>query len=228
MRIIYSLIKTLIFFCIIGAFGLHIWQLPSRNTPWGEVDLNDEIGVFTAYKIGALKDRPETCFNLLEKTSVTFDRLPEKQEGACFLPPRVHLERTLYPYSAPLRPACALAAALIVWEREILTKAADKHLNSNIARINHYGIFSCRNIAGSRRRSQHAFANAIDIGGFTLKNGQIISIRKDWPKDSAENAFLKEIHKGACTLFKGVLGPDYNAAHADHFHFDMGPYSICR
>ena len=25
-----------------------------------------------------------------------------------------------------------------------------------------------------------------------------------------------------------TLGPDYNAAHRDHFHFDQGPYRICR
>ena len=25
-----------------------------------------------------------------------------------------------------------------------------------------------------------------------------------------------------------VLGPDHNAAHRDHFHFDMGRYRACR
>ena len=27
---------------------------------------------------------------------------------------------------------------------------------------------------------------------------------------------------------KAVLGPDYNQAHADHFHFDRGQYRLCR
>jgi hypothetical protein len=25
-----------------------------------------------------------------------------------------------------------------------------------------------------------------------------------------------------------VLGPDYNAAHRNHFHLDMGPWWVCR
>ncbi|WP_208534621.1 extensin family protein, partial [Pseudomonas aeruginosa] len=25
-----------------------------------------------------------------------------------------------------------------------------------------------------------------------------------------------------------VLGPDYNAAHRDHFHLDMGLWKVCR
>jgi hypothetical protein len=25
-----------------------------------------------------------------------------------------------------------------------------------------------------------------------------------------------------------VLGPDYNADHADHFYFDMGGFWVCR
>nr|WP_328730168.1 extensin family protein [Falsiroseomonas algicola] len=33
---------------------------------------------------------------------------------------------------------------------------------------------------------------------------------------------------GACRWFRAVLSPDYNAAHADHFHFDMGPSTVCR
>jgi hypothetical protein len=36
------------------------------------------------------------------------------------------------------------------------------------------------------------------------------------------------VHQGACGLFTGVLGPRYNQAHADHFHFDRGPFGICR
>ncbi|MBP6581207.1 MAG: extensin family protein, partial [Sphingorhabdus sp.] len=28
-------------------------------------------------------------------------------------------------------------------------------------------------------------------------------------------------HQSACKRFGTVLGPDYNSAHANHFHFDM-------
>lgn len=38
---------------------------------------------------------------------------------------------------------------------------------------------------------------------------------------SAEAAFLRRLHKGACGVFGTVLGPEANEAHRDHFHFDM-------
>lgn len=33
--------------------------------------------------------------------------------------------------------------------------------------------------------------------------------------------FLRAVHKGACSEFGTVLGPEANDAHRDHFHFDM-------
>jgi len=36
--------------------------------------------------------------------------------------------------------------------------------------------------------------------------------------------WLREVGAAA----RVTLSPDYNAAHRDHFHFDMGPYSSCR
>jgi hypothetical protein len=34
-------------------------------------------------------------------------------------------------------------------------------------------------------------------------------------------AFLRAVHGDACKTFETVLGPEANAAHKDHFHFDM-------
>lgn len=39
--------------------------------------------------------------------------------------------------------------------------------------------------------------------------------------ETAELAFLKELHSGACGIFSTVLGPQANRAHHDHFHFDL-------
>lgn len=46
--------------------------------------------------------------------------------------------------------------------------------------------------------------------------------------DAAAAAFLREVRDGACGIFHAVLGPDYNALHRSHFHFDMGRYRQCR
>jgi hypothetical protein len=37
----------------------------------------------------------------------------------------------------------------------------------------------------------------------------------------AEAVFLRRLHRGACGTFSTVLGPDANAAHRNHFHFDL-------
>jgi hypothetical protein len=46
------------------------------------------------------------------------------------------------------------------------------------------------------------------------------SAREDGRR-SAEAAFLRRLHKGACSVFGTVLGPEANDLHRDHFHFDL-------
>ena len=89
----------------------------------------------------------------------------------------------------------------------------------------------CRNINHSTegRRSEHATANAIDLAGFVLADGQQITLKDDWSGSNARRSeFLRALRDGACDFFDVVLSPDYNEAHRDHFHFDMGSYRTCR
>ena len=46
--------------------------------------------------------------------------------------------------------------------------------------------------------------------------------------DSRVRRFLREIHQGGCRHFNIGLGPDSNAYHRNHFHFDMGRGPYCR
>ena len=71
-------------------------------------------------------------------------------------------------------------------------------------------------------------ANAIDIAGFVLEDGTRISVKEHWRERSDAGKYLTRIHKKACRLFSVTLGPDYDAAHADHFHLDMGSVETCR
>jgi hypothetical protein len=41
------------------------------------------------------------------------------------------------------------------------------------------------------------------------------------PATTKEATFLKRLHRGSCTVFATVLGPEANEAHRDHFHLDM-------
>ena len=96
--------------------------------------------------------------------------------------------------------------------------------------LRHLGTHACRNVnhAGAGRRSQHATANAIDVAGFVLQDRREVRLARDWSGAPAEAAFLRAVRDGACRWFNGVLGPEYNAAHQDHFHLDMGPWRSCR
>jgi len=47
-------------------------------------------------------------------------------------------------------------------------------------------------------------------------------------EDPQVRGFLRALHRAACARFSVVLGPDANAFHRDHFHFDMGPGPYCR
>ena len=83
--------------------------------------------------------------------------------------------------------------------------------------------------ANANRRSGHAIANAIDIGGVVLKDGRRITILADWRSpDPATQAFLRAIHTSACKRFGTVLSPDYNAAHANHLHLEDDAAHFCR
>jgi hypothetical protein len=112
----------------------------------------------------------------------------------------------------------------------VLAPAAQAHFGQKVARLEHFGSYSCRNVYGraNATRSQHATAEALDIAGFVLEDGQRIRVLKDWPEDGTNAAFLRDVRTGACRFFDAVLSPDYNAAHRDHFHFDRGPYRTCR
>jgi hypothetical protein len=91
------------------------------------------------------------------------------------------------------------------------------------------GSFSCRNVAGTARRSAHATAEAIDVAAFVLADGRRIAVREGWSGGSpAEREFLRLIHTSACRRFGTVLGPAYNQAHADHLHVELGGGGFCR
>lgn len=125
--------------------------------------------------------------------------------------------------------ACPLAQAFAAWARYGVDRAARQMLGSPLARIETMGSYSCRNVAGSARLSAHSRAEAIDVGAFILADGRRVAVKSSWsgPSDQ-ERAFLRTVHASACKRFGTVLGPAYNAAHADHLHVELGDGSFCR
>jgi hypothetical protein len=104
--------------------------------------------------------------------------------------------------------------------------AAQLYLGADVAQVETFGTYACRNIVGNPgmagKRSEHAHANAVDISAFVLTDGRRISVEKDWTGGGSGRQFLHRVHESACKRFRTVLSPDYNAAHYNHLHFDMG------
>ena len=123
---------------------------------------------------------------------------------------------------------CPLAVSFALFERHGLQPAAQAVFGQPVSRVEHVGSFACRSIAGSQRPSQHSYANALDKVGFRLRDGQHISVLRDWPAEGDKARFLRLVQEAACDSFNVTLGPEYNAAHRDHFHVDMGMWRMCR
>lgn len=206
-------------------------QSHPQHSPWAPLDLRDPPGWATRTKLIALRSDVAECRAVLERSQIAFTALPETGEGECARPDRTRLGD--YPL-APDTPAvtCPVAAALELWRRESVAPAARNILGSDLARIEHLGAFSCRRMYGGADGpwSEHATANAIDIAAFVLEDGRRISVLGDWDGEGDKAAFLRAVRDGACGSFATVLSPDYNAAHADHFHLDQDDRwaGVCR
>ncbi|MFZ2870680.1 extensin family protein [Zavarzinia sp.] len=229
------LIAGVILLCALGGATLwlaHVrgWLAPGDD-PWGRLDLGAPPGLFTARQLHALIEDPVACLAVLKAARVAFTPMPDRPiiEG-CGFADALRLQGEKARFREPVVLTCAMAAGLVLFERQILQPAAEKLLGSRVTRIEDYGTYNCRNIGReeSRRRSEHAKANAIDLAGFVLADGRHVTLAGDWGRPGAEGRFLIRLRDGACGLFKVVLGPDYNADHRDHFHVDMGPFDACR
>ncbi|MBS3931370.1 MAG: extensin family protein [Sphingomonadales bacterium] len=124
---------------------------------------------------------------------------------------------------------CTLADTFAGWARFGVDRAAQQILGSPVVKIETMGTYNCRNIAGSARLSGHARAQAIDVSGFVLADGRRITVEGNWDDKSPEvRRFFTAIHASACKRFGMVLGPDYNPAHRNHLHLEVGGRKACR
>lgn len=215
--------------------GLSVFALPSlpaRYDPTTPIDLTAEATFVTPLKLRRLATSYPACVNAVRAAGLTVeDHRIESREPGCGMERGLALAQSRYPYGGPVRLTCPVMAALARWEIHAVGPAAAAHLGSPVARIVHFGTYSCRNVNGALagRRSAHASARAIDIAGFVLADGREVSVSRDWDTGTPEAAFLRAVRDGACETFRTVLSPDYNARHADHFHFEgAGGWGLCR
>lgn len=196
-------------FLRLGALRIHLYN---RFRPWLHFGNN------------------QRCLNKLTATEVAFTPVPDSTDPStgCAMKNVVYVSQSYIPYNHACLMTCSLAYAMYRFEKKVVQPLAQKHFGQPVVKIHHIGTYNCRPVRGySTLLSEHAYANAIDIAGFQLQDGRIISIKTYWNQQGPEAKFLYDVAQKACKRFRRVLTPNYNAAHHDHFHFDQGFIKQC-
>ena len=231
MRALRRTIAWLVALAILGAAAFMLWALAKgrpQDLPWTPLDLAEPVGMFTGRKLSALGDDFPQCRRLLDRAGVRYTVLPARRDGAqCGYDDGVRFAsggaRRIDYAPANLGIACPVAAALAMWEWDVVQPAAQAEFGSRVVDIEHFGSYNCRRMYGrdTGSFSEHATADAVDIAGFRLADGTRVTVARDWKEDDAASRFLHRVRDGACDLFATTLSPDYNAAHHDHLHLDQ-------
>jgi len=133
--------------------------------------------------------------------------------------------------SKPATLQCQTARAFANWVTGIVDPAAKRLFKRRVTGIELYGSYSCRNVNGrpGANLSRHAMGLAVDVAGVTLGDGTRISVLRDWG-GGHKGAFLRQIWREACGLFRTVIGPEGDRFHLNHFHLDLARRrsSYCR
>ncbi|WP_209990714.1 MULTISPECIES: extensin family protein [Pseudomonas] len=218
-----------------GAVALGAWRgwlpLPNQWNPWAPLDVRDTPNLLTRFKLGRLQDDPALCDQVLQTSGLRVSHQADSPaDVACPLRNVLRVQGAQVTLSSSFLASCPLAVAFALFERHSLQPAAQAVFGQAVTRVDHLGSFACRNVynRADGRLSQHASANAVDIAGFRLADGRRISVLKDWPGEGDSARFLRHVRDSACDDFNVVLSPDYNAAHRNHFHLDMGRGWVCR
>ena len=162
------------------------------------------------------------CRARLQRLGVAFEPLPAIAEGQCTAPLPLKVTKLgdgiALPQGATL--TCRAAEALARWATEAQVEA-ERTLKHPLTGFELGGTYVCRgqNHDLDAKLSEHAFANAVDIMGFSFAGRASIPV-KGLAEGSDEAQFLASVRGKACGFFRTVLGPGSNAAHANHLHLD--------
>ncbi|CAM6711971.1 MULTISPECIES: extensin family protein [Enterobacter] len=224
--------KTLLtVFIIVAAAAAGYRWLPSYYNPFKPLTLDDPPGRITQYKLRRLT--PEACANLLAQANqrdLIRTQLVADSAGECPLINVVRV-RDFGPVglNGSFLASCPLALSSALFISQQARPLTKRYTGSDLVRIDHLGSFACRNIyhRPDARRSEHATAEALDIAAFRLANGERVTVLNGW-KAANTQPWLKAMLAASCGYYGNGLGPEYNAAHANHFHLGMRGFGLCR
>lgn len=122
--------------------------------------------------------------------------------------------------STPATMDCNTAETLNDWVDGGMARAV-RPMRSEVREIKVAAGYACRtrNHRPGAKISEHGKGKAIDISAFYFHNGEVVSVLEDWGK-GRKGRVLSALQDSACGPFGTVLGPESDAHHRDHFHFD--------
>ncbi|WP_367143176.1 extensin family protein [Pantoea stewartii] len=208
-------------------------HLPAQFNPFTPLSVTDPPGWMTRLKLKRLQTDPAACLDVMQRAQqagvVRFSQRPAVT-GACPLSGPLRLQNFgPVSLSSSFLASCPMAVAAtmyVAYSREQML-----HLSgSDLTRIEHVGSYACRNIyhQATGRLSEHASADAWDITAYQLANGERLVPGKNWQQPGQKSLLLHALWRSCCNFFGNALGPDYNRAHATHFHLGMRGAGYCR
>lgn len=199
--------------------------LPSQWRPNADLRIAAPLTPVTRIQLRRALADGEMCRRALQSHGIGFTALePLEESENCHIRERLSLFRIGEVSLDPVETSCATALRLAMWVEHGMD-------GLGVNRLHHLGSYNCRRMRTSGGQdnawSHHATAGAIDITGVTLDDGRRLTLLNDW--NSADGSTtLRHMLRTACSLFPLVLGPDYNALHADHFHLQTRGWGYCR
>lgn len=175
--------------------------------------------------VTALPAAEAACRQNLRRLGVVFAESPPIDgPHGCKAPYPVAVSQL--PGGVALRPqavlTCAMAEASARFVRDHAAPLALREFGAPLATVEQASSFVCRPRHGTRKLSEHAFANALDWSAVELEDETRIEIKAhDEAKQPRAFRLVSGLREAACGPFNTVLGPGSDADHADHFHFDM-------
>jgi hypothetical protein len=224
----------LVFLLAVAAFAAFWFGLvPQRYSPFSPISLENPPSFFVDAKLAALRYDPALCQAILKQPHIDATPIADQPfKNGCGWTNAVRFSSTGGARIGVENLTCEMAAAVTLWVEYEVQPLAKEMFGQRVTSLGDFGTYDCRNIVGNPiwkgMRSQHAAANALDISGFTFADGRQISVLRDWSKNTPEARFLHEAHRRACRYFRVALGPNFNDAHKNHFHFDRGLMWSCK
>lgn len=121
---------------------------------------------------------------------------------------------------------CPMIPAVDHWVAQVVQPAARSAFGQPVVEVKVAASYSCRPRNGltGGKLSEHGHANALDVSGFRLADGRMVTVKdgwSNWAGWSGDSRFLRQVHGGSCNVFTTVLGPNADSFHRDHFHLDL-------